>query len=109
MTKVVTLSMRAVKLILARAQDLAIPRATEVQTSRESPISAPGGPVLDQRAVTALEKAARGPLIDGYGYQVALQPDEAAALIAWCGTVAKSVSEADASVFRATADTIAAA
>jgi hypothetical protein len=84
--KVLTLPLLAVRLML----DLA----------RETP-ALPSG-------VTTLETAASGGSTDG-SYQVALQPDDATALSAWCRAIALSVNPAHAGVLIIAADTIDAA
>ena len=85
--KVVTLPLLAVRLML----DLA----------RETP-------ALPSGIVTTLETAASGGSTDG-SYQVALQPDDATALSAWCRAIALSVNPAHAGVLIIAADTIDAA
>jgi hypothetical protein len=65
-------------------------------------------PALPNDIVTTLQTAAgRGP-IEG-NYQVALQPEDAAALSAWCRAIAPSLNPAHAGVLRVAADTIDAA
>jgi hypothetical protein len=93
--KVPTLPLLAVRLILDLARETQTPAATEV-------------PALPSAIVTTLETAAHGTLIDG-SYQVALQPDDATALSAWCRAIALSVNPAHAGVLIIAADTIDAA
>lgn len=94
--KVPTLPLLAVRLILDLARENADgPATTEI-------------PALPSGIVTALETAAGGVLTDG-SYQVALQPDDAAALSSWCRAIAPSLNPAHAGVLRIAADTIDAA
>ena len=65
-------------------------------------------PALPSGIVTTLETAASGGSTDG-SYQVALQPDDATALSAWCRAIALSVNPAHAGVLIIAADTIDAA
>ena len=65
-------------------------------------------PALPSDIVTTLQTAAGGGSTEG-SYQVALQPEDATALSAWCRAIAPSVNPAHAGVLIIAADTIDAA
>jgi hypothetical protein len=88
--RAVPLTYRAIRLILHHIAE---------SSSSES--------TLPPSVVLALETALRGPsLVGGDSYPVALGPEDATSLIAWCREAAEASSPRDEAVLRVAADVI---
>jgi hypothetical protein len=107
--RVVPLTFRAIRFILDRDAGLRALSGAEATDPGDDPGAWPSDALLPSSVVQALEVALRGRLIGTDSYHVALEPDDAAALVAWCREVAQVSSPRDGAVFRVAADIIEAA
>ena len=81
---VVMLTLEMIGAILERVEADAS-SASDMVPSTESPLPKRKSPPLPPTVIAALKRKKRTrPLIDGKGYHVALQPDDAATLSSWC-------------------------
>jgi hypothetical protein len=87
--KVVLLSLVEIDTILFWATGA--PQASDVEHGGASPVSRPTVPELRASIVSALERAKKGPLLDGPSYHVSFMPDEGEVLSQWCRDAAPSV------------------
>ena len=72
----------------------------------DGPTACPSGAMLASSVIRALETALRGRWIGTDSYHVALTPDDAVALVAWCREVAQVSSPRDGAVLRVAVDVI---